>query len=152
MIWRMSEQVWFGDKPSVVEDSTTVRSIINVAHSIRKPYWENVGSLSWDIWYFKMACPDRVCPDELYLKAFVQIVEAVKIGGRFPLLCHCRVGGHRGPTAAVFAYWVLSGRKRDMLKVAIDMADRLRSGFSRPSNKRVYRNAVLDFCDRNSVV
>ena len=150
MIYKMSEQVWWGDKPSIEESMGKVGSIINVAHAIRKPYWQNVSKLDWDVWYFKLASPDREELSEEYMIALASVVDAIRIGDKFPLLCHCRMGGHRGPTAALFAYWHLSGRTRKAFNDGIQWMERRKVGSTRLNKHRVYRRCMFDFMKRKS--
>ncbi len=103
MIVKVTPKIWYGDKPSVMESLDDVASIINVAHAIRRPYWKDLGKLSWDVWYFRMASPDRHTLDADYLGGLQSLVKTIIAANKFPLLCHCRAGGHRGPTAAFYA-------------------------------------------------
>lgn len=151
MIWRLSEGIWFGDKPSPVEAvGLGVRSVICVASSIRQPYWSDLGRLPWDVWYFRMGCPDRVDPGREYFRALESVVEAIVGAGRFPLLCHCRCGGHRGPTVAAFAYWVRQGRDRMSMPTALVMANAARPGACGDNPNRVYRRAAVKYCEDRS--
>jgi len=59
MIVKLTDNVWYGDKPSVVESLGEVQSVLNVAHSIRRPYWKDLGKLDWRVWYHRLALPDR---------------------------------------------------------------------------------------------
>ena len=98
-----TDRVWFGDMPSVQECGAQVKSVINVAHNIKRSYWGNVGRLPWDVWYFRLASPDRESLSEEYIQALEWVIRSIDKANKFPLLCHCRMGGHRGPTTALFA-------------------------------------------------
>jgi len=150
MIYRLTDKIWWGDKPSIREALGEVKSVINVAHKIRKPYWQNVGKLDWDVWYFRMALPDREIASDDYLSAFSSVLDGIRAGSKFPLLCHCRMGGHRGPTAALFAFWHLNGRTKLMLAEGLLRMEQLKVGSMRLNSHRVYRRTVLDYCERKS--
>ena len=154
MIHPISQHVWFGDKPSVAESVARgeggAKAVINVAHSIRKPYWGDLGSLPWDVWYLRLALPDAHAADRQYLEALEMFVICCATAGKTPILCHCRVGGHRGPTAGIFAAWVLGHRKRVALYAAIEQVLRFRPGYNKPHTRRVYRDSVLAYCLENS--
>ena len=151
MIWELSDAVWFGDKPSVGEGRNRVKSVINVSHSIRRPYWQDVSRLHWEVWYFRLALPDREVPDSNYLFAFEQVVKAIDRAGKYPLLCHCRMGGHRGPTAALFAFWAITGRKGGWFESAYRKVVELRPSYGRERDRAVYRNVILQYCRENSL-
>lgn len=144
MIWKLTDKVWFGDKLSVREVADQVASVINVARIIRRPYWADLGKLPWQVWYFRLGWPDRVDVTEEYFWAFDLVLSAVGAAGKFPLLCHCKMGGHRGPTAAVVAAWYFAGRRK--LEEWIGRAVDLRPGFGRPSSVRNYRDSMFRFC------
>jgi len=146
MIVKVTPDIWYGDKPSVVESLGEVKSIINVAHAIRKPYWKDLGKLNWETWYFRLACPDRIAVDANYMKAMENVLDAIKGANKFPLLCHCRAGGHRGPTAAFFAAYFLDGSKR--LQYWLDLMDELRPGFTSFHKHRIYRQTVIEYCKK----
>ena len=94
----------------------------------------------------RLACPDRVVPDHNYLKALENILKSIKEANKFPLLCHCRAGGHRGPTAAFFAAYFLDKERR--LEYWLDVMDRLKPGFSSFHRHRIYRQTVIEHCRR----
>ncbi len=144
MLVKLTPDIWFGDKRSVAESRGKIRSIINVAHVIRQPYWSNLESLDWKIWYFKLACPDRVAVNYEYMHAMEGILRFIDEAQKFPLLCHCQLGKHRGPTAAFFAAYTLDGSCR--LEYWLAEMDRLVPKFSKFDERKVYRKAVLDYC------
>lgn len=147
MIVQVTPKIWYGDKPSVSESLGKVKSIINVAHAIRKPYWKDLGKLDWEVWYFRLACPDRRSADAYYIEALENILISINRANKFPLLCHCRAGGHRGPTAAFFAAYFLDGSHR--LQYWLDIMDKLRPGFSSFHKHRIYRQSILDYCSED---
>lgn len=151
MIWQLSESIWFGDKPSVVEAANRVQSVICVAHSLRRPYWQNLGHLPGHVWYFRLGLADRdECSIE-YVQVLMAVLGGIQAAGKYPLLCHCRAGGHRGPSAAIFAYWCFSGRTRDALNWAIAKVRSLRPGFMGRSDRRQYRDSLLSWARQLSM-
>ncbi len=144
MYKKLTDDIWFGDKASVEETLGEVKSIINVAHSLRRPYWKDLQHLHWDVWYYRLALPDRVAADTNYMHAFQNILRGIKQANKFPLLCHCRAGGHRGPTAALFAAWYINGR-RD-LGGWIEKIKVFNPKFDAFPNRRVYRQSILRYC------
>ncbi len=153
MIWKLSDRVWFGDKPSPVEAIPLgVKAIVCVAHSLRRPYWEDLGRLPWNVWYFRMAMPDLQAPDEGYIEALEEVISRCGNAGKLPILCHCRAGGHRGPTAAVFAEWVLSGRVKQVLFDALRRAGELRPSYAKDNENRVYKSRMVRWCRQHSSI
>lgn len=150
MIVKIDRRIWYGDKPSVVESLGRVGSIINVAHVLRRPYWRDLKKLDWTVWYFRLALPDRVEADDAYCRAFENIISSIEQADKFPILCHCRVGGHRGPTAAFFAYWCLNGKTQAAFQAGLVAMEQKLPGFSKPHSRRIYRQTVLAYCKRNS--
>lgn len=144
MIVKITPDIWFGNKPSVVESLGEVKSIINVAHRIRRPYWDDLKKLDWRVWYFRLASPDREVLDPEYMIAMENILVSIKNANKFPLLCHCLMGGHRGPTAAFFAAFFLDGCNR--LDYWLSVMEEKRPGFNKPHRHRVYRKCVVDYC------
>ena len=144
MIVRFTNDVWFGDKPSVCECSGQIESVINVAHNIRRPYWDNVRKLPWGVWYFRLASPDGKHLPFGYISVLEYVIKGIGEARKFPLLCHCKMGGHRGPTAALFAAWVLDGKRR--LHYWIDEMKNHEPGFEEKPHRRVYRQDILAYC------
>lgn len=143
MIVKLTENIWWGDKPSVTESLGQVQSIINVAHAIRRPYWQDLGKLDWRVWYFRLASPDREPLDDDYVQALQNIVLAISLAGKYPLLCHCRAGGHRGPTAAFFAASITATGTAEHTRL-IERMRELKPDFFKRHKHRVYRSSILD--------
>lgn len=151
MINKLSELVWYGDKPSVGESLGQVKSVINVAHRIRKPYWADLGKLDWTVWYFRLALPDANEATDDYLISLSYVVNAISTGQKLPVLCHCRMGGHRGPTAALFVHWHLQGRTKIAFDEGYERLVQFRSKYAVDSDRRIYRRSVLRYCVEHSV-
>lgn len=136
----LTPEVWFGDKPSVAETNGEVKAIINVAHSIKHPYWRDVGRLPWDVWYFRIAKPDGKEADLGYLRLLSSVVDEIKATDMLPVLVHCRAGGHRGPCGALFVAWHLAGRQGfdALYDTVLGLVPSLR-GFNRAYHKSIVR-------------
>lgn len=144
MIVQVSSNVFYGDKPSVVEGLDKFKAVLNVAHSIRRPYWEDLGKLPWEVWYLRLALPDREPADLGYILAMENFLDSLETSDKFPLLCHCRAGGHRGPTAAFFAAWYLDGKHR--CEFWEDKMRDLIPGWDKHPERRVYRQSIITYC------
>jgi len=138
--------IWFGDAFGISDMKDTAQSVINVAHHIRRKYsyWKNLGGLDWHTWYFRLASPDRNELDVNYIHALENILDSVDEANKYPLLCHCQMGGHRGPAAALFAAWHVNGR--DNLEAWVQRMQELRPGFDERLNRRVYLRCLLQYC------
>lgn len=142
MYKKLTPDVWFGDKPSVQETNGKVKAIINVAHRIKRPYWKDLGKLPWDVWYFRLAKPDAHEADDRYLYALAAVADQLVCTGKLPILVHCLMGGHRGPTAALFMAWHIGGRQgfEALYDAAKALVPHLRKC------RGVYHKSIVKFC------
>jgi len=149
VIHQLSDLVCFGDC-GAIKDAHNFRSIINLAHNCTRDYWKNVRYIPWETWTFRLASPDPIEVNEQYIDSFVAILDSIKRADKLPLLCHCRMGGHRGPTAAIFASWHYEGRKT---KDLVDYIAAVQTVKPRYVEKRRlgYRRSMLKYCFENSV-
>lgn len=118
MIHQLTSDIWFGDWQSPFECLGQVGGIINVAHHFsprrgRSVYWSRLAELRHDVLYFRLSRKDREDVDEAYLWA----LESAKVLSRslrpgLPILVHCQLGGHRGPSAALWLAWTDGYRTR----------------------------------------
>ncbi len=152
MIHKLTDRVWWGNWQAPVECLGQVGTIINVAHSFsrrrgRNAYWANLEQVRWDVMYFRLAKKDRMDIDEKYADALASVVDSVSLLGKFPILTHCQMGGHRGPTSAIFVAWHLAGRKQAALRNLHMEALRL---FPRLANGSNYYKSTLAYCESHS--
>lgn len=152
MIHKLTEQVWWGNWQAPTECIGKIGCIINVAHSFsrrrgRNLYWANLERVQWEVLYFRFAKKDRQDIDDNYAAAVASAVDTAKLLGKFPILTHCQMGGHRGPTSAIFAAWHLAGRSR----LALDsLHARALELFPRLANGSNYYKSTLAYCEKAS--
>lgn len=134
MICKLSANVMYGNWESPGECIGKVGTIINVAHSFsrrrgRNIYWAYLEKVHWDVFYVRLAMKDRMEMTREYFISLVEItVLAIKLG-KLPILCHCQMGGHRGPTAAIVVACTLGeGTFKDLLATALKLKPGLARG------------------------
>jgi len=152
MIYKLTEQVWWGNWESPVEAGRDVRCIINVAHSFsrrrgRNAYWARQEQVPWETITFRFAKKDRMDVTPEYLAAIASAVDSAVLLGKLPILTHCQMGGHRGPTTALFVAWHLAGRTRSAFNELHAKALKL---FPRLANGSNFYKSTLAFCEVNS--
>jgi protein-tyrosine phosphatase len=155
MHWKLDDNVWFGDWTSPIELKDEVNTIINVAHSFsrrrkRHVYWQNLEQLNSKILYVRLAKKDHDEVDSQYLAAFESVVNQAVLADKLPILCHCQMGRHRGPTSGVAAAWILNGKTRESLEHFIKKATELRPKYVRSVNTP-YRKTMTDLMIQQSV-
>ena len=146
MICKLNDLIWFGDKASVRGSIGQVGSIVNAASTIRRPYWDWVGKLDWEVLYFHLGWPDRTPVTLEYARALDSVIEAVLRSSKFPLLCHCRMGGHRGPTTAMYAAWCIGGGDEQGINYWIEVMQEYEPGFLEKPSRRVFRQDIIKYC------
>ena len=150
MIQQLTNDIWFGNEEGVQECAPS--SVINVAHRCRPEYWQTIREYPWRTWFFHVGQPDAETVEDSYLNGLSSIVDSIRLANKFPLFTHCHAGRHRGPTAALFAYWHLNGRTKTALDWAFARTVELSSRYAREDLiHRTYRKMTLDYCRRNSV-
>jgi len=152
---QLDDNVWFGDWESPTELKDQVGTIINVAHSFsprhnRNAYWQKLEKLHYSIFYVRLAKKDHEAADKKYLHSFESVVNQAVLLDRLPILCHCQMGRHRGPTAGIAAAWILNGKTRDSLEHFIDKATHLRPKYARTINTP-YRKTMTELMFEQSV-
>lgn len=145
MIHKLTDQVWFGNWSAPFECIGQVGSIINVAHNFserrgRHVYWQRLREIPHTTMYFRLARKDRENVDDKYLFQLECILDAVENAGKLPLLTHCQLGGHRGPTSAIMSAWYLGNLKRELLVELQERALTLVPGLARGRN--YYQSAM----------
>jgi hypothetical protein len=152
MIYKLCEEVWWGNWQAPAECVGQVGTIINVAHSFsrrkgRNLYWANLEKMQWEVLYFRLAKKDRMDIDDKYAAVLSSFVDSAVLLHKFPILTHCQMGGHRGPTSAIFVAWHLAGRKTAALRNLHMEALRL---FPRLANGSNYYKSTLAYCEAHS--
>ena len=152
MIHRLTDQVWWGNWQAPSECVGQVGCIINVAHSFsrrrgRNAYWANLERVQWEVMYFRLAKKDRMDIDDQYADALASVVDTALTMRKVPILTHCQMGGHRGPTSALFVAWHIADRRGAALD---ELHRRALSLFPRLANGSNYYKSTLAYCERNS--
>jgi len=108
MIWKLTDQVWWGDRLSIGEDVPGV--VINLADNLSLNYHHpdepsdyEFLSLPETVPYFRISVADAGKPTQEFLtniQILIQMAERMKW---FPILFHCWEGVHRSLTTAIFA-------------------------------------------------
>ena len=154
MNFQLDTNVWFGNWESPLELKDKAKTIINVAHHfskrrLRNVYWQNLQELPWDIYYVRMAKKDWDTVDAIY---FISLVKSIEIGialNKLPILCHCQMGGHRGPTAGVCAAWILNGKTNEALDYFTNKATQLRPSYAK-CVETPYRKSMMEMMRKYS--
>jgi protein-tyrosine phosphatase len=131
MNFQLDKDIWFGNWTSPLELKDTVKTVINVSHHFstrrgRNVYWANLEQLPWKTFYVRLAAKDHDMVDIHYLNTIESIVMSAVEMDKLPILCHCQMGGHRGPTSAIAVAWILNGKTKKALKEFYDKAIALR--------------------------
>ena len=147
MFVKLTDHVWYGNWQAPLECAQTAGSIINVAHHFRPSrgrdaYWRNLAAIPHTVPLFRLARRDK---DEFtadYANELIGAIEIIKQSNAFPLLTHCQMGGHRGPSAAVFAAWHLGGRGAEWLSYLVQSAFPCYT----EETKGNYRRTMIAYC------
>jgi len=154
MNFQLDENVWFGDWNSPMELKDKVKTIINVSHhfSVRKErnvYWKNLEYIPWTTFYVRLAKKDHDVVDERYFLCLESAITQAVLLDKLPMLCHCQMGAHRGPTAAVVAAWVLNGKTKKNLDFFVEKATSLRHRYARHVDTP-YRKTMIELMMQHS--
>ena len=125
MIYKLTDQVWFGDANSPREACDSVKSIINVAHGIRRRFYYDINEIDRYAFYVRIPRADREVWDDSYFSLFESVADMIVAKHLVPVLCHCQLGGHRGPSAAIAMGWFLAGKTQQSLYTLNEEAWRL---------------------------
>lgn len=147
MFYKVSDNVYFGNWSAPFEFSQA-RTIVNVAHHFsprrgRNAYWGNLESVSWNAFYVRLALKDRHDVTDEYMNSLCGVFEMATELGKLPILTHCQMGGHRGPSSAICAEWVLNGRTPEALEAAHRKVLELHPGLARGRN---YYHSLMEWC------
>jgi len=109
---KLTEEVWYGNADAPFETIGQVGCIINVAHNVPRNYCRRLTHIPYDTMYLRLAKKDADYVDSVYLMTLAQLAESARWMKRMPILTHCRMGKHRGPTSALAVAFFLSDKKR----------------------------------------
>lgn len=150
MFKHVNENVYFGNWTSPLE--VPANCIINVAHCFserrgRNRYYANMEQVPWRTLQFRHAKKDGDEVTDEYMEVLCQMADmAVKLG-KLPILCHCQMGGHRGPTSSIVVAWHLQGRKglEEIHSRVLELAPGLNKMRERG---RAYYRTSMEWCRR----
>ena len=153
MIHKLTHDVWFGnaDAPfEAMQMKPRPNAILNVAHHFRDRfnYFERMREVPHDVFYMRLALRDREPTTDTYMAAMTSFVDHAVRLGKLPILTHCQMGGHRGPSSAIFAAWHLAHRPKGLIEQMNARVIEFVPKYA-PGNK--YRQSLLAWCEANSV-
>ena len=153
MHYKLTDTVSWGNWTAPNETIGQFNTIINVAHHFsprrgRNVYWANLQNLPHTIYYYRIALRDRDDITPEYANALASAIDASRQSNKLPILTHCQMGGHRGPSAAMFTAWHLGGRKANEFET---LHKRTLELFPRLENGSNYYHSTLDYCRSHSV-
>ena len=109
-VWKLTDNIWWGDAAAPFECRHTAKSVICVAENAElashgfSPYLQHLNPpdpkpkpLFW------LPINDYVEADRDYVLLLNSVLDVVAIGNLFPLLIHCYAGVHRSPATAIYA-------------------------------------------------
>ena len=139
MIHQLTPQVWFGNWAAPFECIGQVGAIINVAHHFsvrrgRNVYWSRLQELPHGVLYFRLARKDQDNVDDRYLTALNSAKVSARSQSTLPILTHCQMGGHRGPSSALWLAWMDTDRSRTSFDVLHERVLELVPGLARGRN------------------
>ena len=120
-VWKLTDNIWWGDVMSSHECRYTAKSVICVADNPElvnhafSPYVQHL--LPPDPKprpFFWLPINDHVDVDRNYLEMLVGVLDIIDHAKLFPLLIQCYAGVHRSPAVAIYAGQVVDqGRDSD---------------------------------------
>jgi protein-tyrosine phosphatase len=153
MNFKLDDNVLFGNWTAPIELIGEYKTIINVGHKFarsKETYWDNLKKIPYEVFYVRLAEKDHRRIDIDYFRAFESTVLQAKAMGKLPILCHCQLGAHRGPTSAIAASWILGGKRKDHLEELIARTTELRSRYARTIDFE-YRQSMMDIMKAESI-
>lgn len=152
MYHKLTDRVFYGNWESPFELNGQVGTIINVAHNFnvrrgRGIYWQRLAELRHDVLYFRIARKDRENVDDEYMHALTSAVDTALTMNRLPILTHCQLGGHRGPSAGLFAAWHIWGQFPHQFEELHQKVLQLTPGLARGRN---YYHSLVAWCKQNA--
>ena len=130
MYWKLTENIWWGDRHSVEELKDEVGSVLNLAHneelSPRRTRY-NPLVLGGHVPYFRLGAHDRTFLTDTFLRELDSLLDICL--WHLPMLIHCYEGKHRSPIVAVWAATKLSDYSRDAYKAVLSKAIALHPDF-----------------------
>lgn len=113
MLHQLTADVYYGDWQAPFESIGVVATIVNVAHALRRRgasvYFQRLVEVPWETRYIRMALRDK----DSVTDGYIDQLKYIALHMPRPILCHCQLGGHRGPTAAMIVAWFIRCQQLD---------------------------------------
>jgi len=124
MHWKLTNDVWWGDRHAVSELADKVGSVLCIAHNPEL----SPGSTHYNpivlhgmVPYFRLGRHDDQECSGRYLMELTSLIEICL--QHKPLLVHCYVGSHRSPAVALYAAFM--DLKIDSIKELVELSARM---------------------------
>jgi hypothetical protein len=144
MIWRLTEEVWWGNAGALAELPPEVRCVLAVGGSLENlPLSQTPLNVPEKVPYLRIAWPDSEEPPPNYAEALNDAFALISHSNLTPVLVHCRAGQMRSPAVAVILAHYLT---RQPIAELVAAATQLRPGIMRDGEGRLmpYCRWILD--------
>ena len=120
-VWKLTDNIWWGDASAPFECRHTAKSVICVAENAElanhqfSPYLQHLNHPDPKPKpFFWLPINDYVEVDADYITLLIGVLDIIDYAKLFPLLIHCYAGIHRSPAVAIYAGCVVDrGRDSD---------------------------------------
>lgn len=120
-VWKLTDNIWWGDAAAPFECRHTAKSVICVAENLElanhqfSPYLQHLNHPDPKPKpFFWLPINDYVEVDADYITLLIGVLDIIDYAKLFPLLIHCYAGIHRSPAVAIYAACVVDrGRDSD---------------------------------------
>lgn len=149
MYWKLTEQIWWGDRHAVFELKNEVRSVLNLAHNSElAPGKTKYNPLVLDgtIPYFRLGARDRAFLPGNFLGELSTLLDICLL--HTPTLIHCYLGQHRSPIVAVWGVVKQEEYSREVYENALARAIELRPDIT-PTLSYNYSKSVQGWIEQN---
>lgn len=130
MYWKLTKNIWWGDRHSVEELKDEVGSVLNLAHneelSPGKTKYDPL-VLNGNIPYFRFGARDKEFLTDKFLTELDELLDVCL--WNMPTLFHCYEGKHRSPIVAVWAATKMADYSREAYKTALSKTIALHPDF-----------------------
>lgn len=121
-VWKLTDNIWWGDANSPRECLETAESVICVAENAElsqahfSPYHQHLASYpNRPKPFFWLPINDHSEVYRDYLSILRSVIETIDNAKLYPLLIHCYAGVHRSPAVAIYAGTITGCGTREAL-------------------------------------